>query len=126
LYLCQETWAVTIEITKPVEIPKVTVSVAIFVPLGLIPCASRPLVDAALYLITMDTTCQHQGEGTWLACMLTTVSERAMTSNGMGVKYSSKTIPSSSLLSNHMTLMTRWRMGCRYGYRGRPPKFESC
>jgi hypothetical protein len=66
LYLRQETWAATIEIKNRVEMRNIIVFITLFYPHGLFACASRPLVDAALYLITEDTTRQHQGGGTWL------------------------------------------------------------
>ena len=46
--------AVVIEITKRAEMRKVIGFIALFFPHGLFPSASRPLVDAALYLITTD------------------------------------------------------------------------
>ena len=55
-----------IEITKRVEMRTIIRFVALFFPRGLFVRASRPLVDAALYLITTDTTRQHPGRGTWL------------------------------------------------------------
>jgi hypothetical protein len=71
LYLRQEIFAflvgaVTIEITKRAEMRKVIGFVVLFFPRGLFACASGPLVDAALYLITTDRTRQHPGRGTWL------------------------------------------------------------
>ena len=45
-------WAVSIESTKRVEMPKVFGFVALFLPSGLVVCASGPLVNAALYLST--------------------------------------------------------------------------
>jgi hypothetical protein len=53
----------TIEITKRVEMRKVSGIVVLFFPHGLFVRASGPLVDAALYLITTDTTRQHPGRG---------------------------------------------------------------
>ena len=49
-----------IMITKRVEIQKVNGFVALFAPIGLLPCIIRPLVDPALDLIT-STTRQHPG-----------------------------------------------------------------
>jgi hypothetical protein len=43
------------EITKRVEMRKVTGVVAILVPVRLFPCASRPFVDATLDLMTSTT-----------------------------------------------------------------------
>lgn len=58
--------AETIEIIKRVEMRKVNGFVALFGPIGLLACTSRPLVDAALNLITTGTTRQHPGRGAWL------------------------------------------------------------
>jgi hypothetical protein len=56
--------AVKSEITKRVEMRKVIDIVTLFFPRGLSVCARGPFVDAALYLITMDTTRQHPDSGT--------------------------------------------------------------
>jgi hypothetical protein len=56
----------TSDITKQVEMRKVFGFVVLFFPRGLFACASRPLVDAALYLKTTDTTRQHAGRDMWL------------------------------------------------------------
>ena len=58
-YLHYETFAflvgtVTIEITKQAEMQEVFYFVVLFFPHGLFVCPSRPLVYAALYLITTD------------------------------------------------------------------------
>jgi hypothetical protein len=71
LYILQEisaflVGAVTIEITKRAEMRKVIGFAVLFFPHGLLACASGPFVDAALYLITTDTTRQHPGRGTCL------------------------------------------------------------
>jgi hypothetical protein len=54
-------WAVSIEITKRVEVRKVIGFVALFLPTGLVACASGPLVNAALDLMTTYTTRQNRG-----------------------------------------------------------------
>jgi len=54
----------TIEVTKQrVEMGKVNDFVVLFIPHGLFARAGRPLVDAALYLVTMKTTRQHPQAG---------------------------------------------------------------
>jgi hypothetical protein len=55
-------WAVSIEITKRVEMRNVIGFVALFLPTGLDACASGPLVNAALDLMTTYTTRQIQGK----------------------------------------------------------------
>ena len=45
-------WAVFIEITKRVEMRKVIGFIALFLPTGLVVCASGPFVNAALDLIS--------------------------------------------------------------------------
>jgi hypothetical protein len=54
-------WAVSIEIMKQVEMRKVIGFVALFLPTGLVVCASGPLVNAALDLMTTYTTRQNRG-----------------------------------------------------------------
>jgi hypothetical protein len=49
------------EITKRVEMRMVMGFVVHFFPTGLVVCASRPLVDAALDLMTTCTTRQNPG-----------------------------------------------------------------
>jgi hypothetical protein len=63
LYLRQEISALLVqavftEVTKRVEMRNVNGHVALFAPTGLFPCAIRPLVDAALDLMT-STNRQH-------------------------------------------------------------------
>ena len=92
LYLPQEistllAWAVSIEITKRVEMREVIGFVALFFPTGLVACASGPLVNAALNLIKTYTTRQNPGRERE-ASILTTVTARAMTPNGIGLKCS--------------------------------------
>ena len=53
------------EITERAEMRIVNGFVVHFFPRGLFASASKPLVDAALYLITTDTTHQHPGRRTW-------------------------------------------------------------
>ena len=65
LYLRQETSAFLVvaeitEITKWAKMQKVNLFVALFAPIGLFPCTIRPLVDAALDLMT-STTRQNPG-----------------------------------------------------------------
>jgi hypothetical protein len=78
-------------------------------------CARRSL-ESTREVRDVRPTASHilQGSGQQLirrtcsACLLilTTVSARPISSTEMGVKYSRKTIPSSSLLWNHVTLTT--------------------
>jgi hypothetical protein len=91
LYLRQEisallVLAVVTEVTERVEMRKVNGFVALFAQFGLFPCAIRPLADAALDLKT-STNRQHPEQGR-VDSNLTTMSTRAITSNGMGAKYS--------------------------------------
>jgi hypothetical protein len=79
--------AVTIEFTKRVEMRKVIVIVALFLPTGRFTCASRPLVDAAFDLMITCIIRQISGHAR-KAPILTTVTARAIDSNGMGAKYS--------------------------------------
>ena len=55
------TRAVSIEFKKRVEMRKVIGFVAFFLPSGLVACASGPLVNAALDLMTTYTTHQNPG-----------------------------------------------------------------
>jgi hypothetical protein len=55
-------WATIIEITKRIEMRKVIGFVVHFLPTGLFACSSRPLVDAALDLVTTCTNIDIQGE----------------------------------------------------------------
>jgi hypothetical protein len=80
-------WAVSMEITKRVEMRIVTGFVALFLPSGLVVCASGPLVNAALDLMTTYTTRQNPGE-VHEDSILTAVTARDMTSNGIGSKFS--------------------------------------
>jgi hypothetical protein len=93
--LCLLVEAMTIEITKRVEMRKVSGIVVLFFPHGLFACASRPLVDAALSNKNGHNP-SASGKG-HVASILTTVSARAITSNGMVAKYSWKTMLMSSL-----------------------------
>jgi hypothetical protein len=52
-------WAAIMDITKRVEMRKVIGFVMHFFPTGIFACASRPLVDAALDLMTACTTRQN-------------------------------------------------------------------
>ena len=54
-------WVVTIDLTKRVEMRKVFAFVVRFRPTGLLVCAFRPLVDAALDLTTTGTIRQRPG-----------------------------------------------------------------
>jgi hypothetical protein len=54
--------AVSIEITKRFEVRKVIGFVVHFLPTGLFAYSSRPLVDAALDLMTTYTTRQNPGQ----------------------------------------------------------------
>ncbi len=54
-------WAVSIEITKRVKMREVSSFVALFLPTGLVTCASGPVVNAALSLMTTYTTRQNPG-----------------------------------------------------------------
>ena len=78
--------AVSIEITKRVEVRKVIGFVVHFLPAGLFAYPSRPLVDAALDLMTtyIQPIKIQARTGTF---DLTTVSTRAMAGNGIGSKY---------------------------------------
>jgi hypothetical protein len=49
-------WAVSIEVKKQVEMRRVIGFVALFLPTRLVACASGPLVNAALDLMTTYTT----------------------------------------------------------------------
>src|SRR6266566_3487654 len=55
-------WATIMEITKRVEMREVIGFVVHFLPTGLFACSSRPLVDAALDLMTTCITVDIQGE----------------------------------------------------------------
>lgn len=79
--------AVSIEITKRVEMRNIIGFVELFLPTGLDACTSGPLVNAALDLMTTHTTRQNPGEVREVST-LTTVTARAMTSNGIGLKCS--------------------------------------
>jgi hypothetical protein len=48
---------------KRVDVRKVNGFVALFAPIGLFECAIRPLIDAALDLMTTSTTRQHPEQG---------------------------------------------------------------
>ena len=54
-------WVAIMEITKRVEMRNVIGFVVHFFPTGLIACASRPLADAALDLMTTCKTRQNPG-----------------------------------------------------------------
>ena len=75
------------EITKRVEMRSVIGFVALLLPIGLDTCASGPLVNPALDLMTTYTTRQNPTE-VREASILTTVAARAITWNGIGLKYS--------------------------------------
>jgi hypothetical protein len=92
LYLLQEITAllelaVIAEINERLEMRTVNSFEALFVHIGLFPCAIRPLVNAPLDLMTTSTTRQYLGQGR-VASTLTTVSATVIASIGMGSKYS--------------------------------------
>jgi hypothetical protein len=92
LYLHQNIFALFVvawitEIIKRVLMQTVNSFVALFIPIGVFPCAIKPLADTALDLRTTSVTHQHLGLRR-VASILTTVSARAITSTGMGAKNS--------------------------------------
>ena len=83
-------------------------------PTGLSVCALRPLVDAALYLITLGAPSAPRAQ-THVRPILTTIRTRAIAGIGIVEKYSWNKMPSEFLSSNQVILMAFWMTRCLYG-----------